>query len=122
MLLAGLQSLPDDVFEAARVDGANRWRLFWDMTFPLLLPVSLTAVVIRMIFEFKVIDIIMVVTDGGPGNATETLTSYIYRRGLNPGLDVGYATAMAVLFLIVITVTVTLVLGLGNRRIRKLIE
>lgn len=122
MLLAGLQALPGDVFEASKVDGANWFQTFWSMTFPLLLPVSLTAIVIRMIFEFKIIDIIQVVTDGGPGNATETMTSYIYRRGLNPGLDVGYGTAMAVVFLIVIILTITLVLNTIGRRVQQIQE
>jgi len=117
MLLAGLQALPHDVFEAARIDGAGRWQLFRDMTFPLLLPVSLTAVVLRAVFEFKVIDIILVVTGGGPGNSTETLTAYIYRRGVQ-NVDVGYATAMSQLFLIVVIVTIALILVTVGRKVR----
>jgi multiple sugar transport system permease protein len=117
MLLAGLQAMPGEVFEAARIDGAGAWQTFRDMTFPLLLPVSLTALVLRAIFEFKLIDIILVVTGGGPGDATETLTSYVYRRGVQ-GLDVGYATAMSQLFLIVIVVFITLILMTIGRRVR----
>ncbi len=115
LLLAGLQAMPVEVFEAAHIDGASPWQRFKDMTFPLLLPVSLTAVILRVIFEFKVIDIILVVTGGGPGDSTETLTSYIYRRGIQ-GLDVGYATAMSQLFLVVVTVTVTVLLLTVGRR------
>ncbi len=117
MLLAGLQALPPDVFEAARIDGSNGWQRFRDMTFPLLLPVSLTAVILRAIFEFKVIDIILVVTGGGPGDSTETLTSYIYRRGVQ-GLDVGYATAMSQLFLIAVILSIVLVLVTIGRKAR----
>lgn len=117
LLLAGLQALPAEVMEAARIDGAGRWQAFRDMIFPLLLPVSLTAVVLRTIFEFKVIDIILVVTGGGPGNATETLTTYVYRRGVQ-NIDVGYATAMSQLFLIAVIVTVVLIIGIVGRRVR----
>ncbi|MEJ7762441.1 MAG: sugar ABC transporter permease [Thermomicrobiales bacterium] len=119
LLLAGLQAMPVEVFEAAHIDGASPWQRFKDMTFPLLLPVSLTAVILRVIFEFKVIDIILVVTGGGPGNSTETLTSYIYRRGVQ-GLDVGYATAMSQIFLIVVTVTVVVLLLTVGRRARAI--
>jgi multiple sugar transport system permease protein len=120
LLLAGLQAMPPEVFEAARIDGAGAWQTFRDMTFPLLLPVSLTAVVLRAIFEFKLIDIILVVTGGGPGDSTETLTSYIYRRGVQ-GLDVGYATAMSQLFLIVIIVSITVLLLTVGRRVRDVV-
>lgn len=119
MLLAGLQALPHEVFEAARIDGSNGWQRFRDMTFPLLLPVSLTAVILRAIFEFKVIDIILVVTGGGPGDSTETLTSYIYRRGVQ-GLDVGYATAMSQLFLIAVILSIVLLLVTIGRKARDL--
>jgi multiple sugar transport system permease protein len=117
MLLAGLQAMPTEIFEAARIDGANAWQTFRDMTWPLLLPVSLTAIVLRMIFEFKLIDIILVVTGGGPGNATETLTAYIYREGYQ-SLNVGYGTAMAEVFLWIIIAIMTLFLYLVSRRVR----
>jgi multiple sugar transport system permease protein len=83
------------------------------------LPVSLTAVILRAIFEFKVIDIILVVTGGGPGDSTETLTSYIYRRGVQ-GLDVGYATAMSQLFLIAVILSIVLLLVTIGRKARDL--
>jgi multiple sugar transport system permease protein len=118
MLLAGLQALPSEVMEAARIDGAGGWHSFRDMTFPLLLPVSLTAVILRVVFEFKVIDIILVVTGGGPGNATETLTAYIYKRGVQ-NVDVGYATAMSQLFLVAVIVTVAAILLTAGRKVRE---
>ena len=117
MLLAGLQAMPPEIFEAARIDGSSAWQTFRDMTWPLLLPVSLTAIVLRMIFEFKLIDIILVVTGGGPGNATETLTAYIYREGYQ-SLNVGYGTAMAEVFLFIIIAIMTLFLYLVSRRVR----
>ena len=80
MLLAGLQALPDDVKEAAKVDGANSWQSFWEITFPLMLPVSVTAIVLRIIFELKLADIVINVTAGGPGGATDTISSFILPR------------------------------------------
>ncbi len=120
MLLAGLQAMPPEVIEAARIDGAGAWQTFRDMTFPLLLPVSLTAVALRIVFEFKLIDIILVVTGGGPGDASETLTAYIYREGYQ-ALNVGYGTAMAEVFLVIIIVFMTLFLLLVGRRVRDVV-
>jgi multiple sugar transport system permease protein len=120
MLLAGLQALPVEVFEAAQIDGASGWQRFWDITFPLMLPVSLTAIVLRVIFEFKLVDIVRVVTAGGPGGATDTLSLYIYREGVESG-NVGYATAMAMVFLVVVLASVTILLVLATRRIRDVV-
>ncbi|MGI8963907.1 MAG: carbohydrate ABC transporter permease [Thermomicrobiales bacterium] len=119
MLLAGLQAMPGEIFEAAKIDGAGRWRTFVDMTFPLLLPVSLTAVILRIIFEFKLIDIIYVVTGGGPGDASQTLSLYIYKEGYLSG-NIGYATAMAEVFLIFVIVVISLLLVTVGRKIRAL--
>ena len=120
LLLAGLQALPTEVFEAAQIDGASGWRRFWDITFPLMLPVSLTAIVLRVIFEFKLVDVVRVVTAGGPGGATDTLSLYIYREGVESG-NVGYATAMAMVFLIIVLVSVTLLVVFASRRIRDVV-
>lgn len=120
LLLAGLQAIPHEIYEAARIDGSSGWRSFWDMTFPLMLPVSLTAIILRMIFEFKLIDVVRVVTRGGPGLATDTLTNYIYREGIEK-TNVGYATAMSQVFLLVIIVTVVLVLVVLGRRVREVV-
>jgi multiple sugar transport system permease protein len=117
LLLAGLQALPHEVFEASRIDGSNAWQTFRHMTFPLLLPVSLTALVLRAIFEFKLIDIVRVVTNGGPGGATETTTNFIYREGIEK-TNLGYATSMSQVFLIVVILFVTFVLITIGRRVR----
>src|SRR5207237_4527 len=66
LLLAGLQAMPKEISEAAKVDGATPWQSFWQITFPLMLPVSITAVVIRIIFELKLDDIVINVTAGWP--------------------------------------------------------
>ncbi|MFM9107838.1 MAG: carbohydrate ABC transporter permease, partial [Chloroflexota bacterium] len=120
MLLAGLQALPGEIFEAASIDGASGLRRFLDITFPLMLPVSLTAIVLRMIFEFKLVDVVRVVTNGGPGGATDTMSLYIYKEGVE-STNVGYATAMAMVFLIVVLVVVSAFLVLVTRRVRDVV-
>jgi multiple sugar transport system permease protein len=120
LLLAGLQALPTEVFEAAQIDGASGWKRFWDITFPLMLPVSLTAIVLRTIFEFKLVDVVRVVTAGGPGGATDTLSLYIYREGIESN-NVGYATTIAMVFLVVVLVSVTALLIFVGRRIRDVV-
>ena len=65
LLLAGLQALPKEVLEAAKVDGASGWQAFWRITFPLMLPVSITAVILRIIFKLKLADIVINVTRAG---------------------------------------------------------
>ena len=85
LLLAGMQAIPDDVYEAARVDGATAWQLLRKITFPILLPISVTAILIRGLEIFKIIDVIVVTTGGGPGSATESLTMYIFDTALTFG-------------------------------------
>jgi multiple sugar transport system permease protein len=100
MLVAGLQSLPQEPYEAATVDGASDWQLFRYITFPLLAPISVTAVLIRTLDAFKVVDIIRVVTGGGPGQATESVTLAVYDLGVKGG-DIAYGSAAAYGLLIV---------------------
>ena len=106
MLLAGLQAIPRDIQEAARVDGASGWRSFWEVTFPLMLPVSLTAILIRIIFKLKLADIIINVTSGGPGGATDSVTSFIFREYRDRS-NVGYGTLLAIVYLVLIVVAIT---------------
>jgi multiple sugar transport system permease protein len=117
MLLAGLQALPKDILEAARIDGATAWQSFWKVIFPLMLPVSITAVVIRIIFKLKIADIIITVTSGGPGGATDSVTSFIYREYRDRS-NVGYGTLLAMVYLVLIVVIVTLGLNSLNRRVK----
>jgi len=119
MLLAGLQALPHEVKEAAKVDGANAWQSFWEITFPLMLPVSLTAVVLRIIFELKLADIVINVTAGGPGGATDTISSFIYREYRDRS-NVGYATMIAEVYLVLIIVFITLLLKMVSKYMRKM--
>jgi len=95
LLLAGLQSIPEDVIKAARVDGARAFRIFRSITLPLLKPALLLALLFRSLDAFRVFDAIYVLTEGGPGNSTETLSIYAYKTLLRAG-DFGYGSALAV--------------------------
>jgi len=119
LLLAGLQALPKEISEAAKVDGATPWQSFWQITFPLMLPVSITAVVIRIIFELKLADIVINVTAGGPGGATDTVSSFIFREYRDRS-NVGYGTMLAEFYLILIIIFVTVLLKLASRWIRRM--
>jgi multiple sugar transport system permease protein len=103
VLLAGLQSLPTDVYEAAHVDGASGWQTFRYVTFPLLVPISVTVVLIRALEAFKLFDIVSVMTGGGPGTATETVTLYAYLVAMKNG-NLGYASAIAYSLLVLVTI------------------
>jgi multiple sugar transport system permease protein len=102
ILYSGLGALPKDPVEAALNLGASRWQIFRYVTLPMLRPVILIALVIRALEAFKIFDLIFVMTGGGPGTATETISLYIYRAGFLFG-QLSYAAAMAVLILLMIT-------------------
>ncbi len=117
MILAGLQAIPKELHEAAKVDGANGWRAFWEVTFPMMLPVSITAILIRIIFKLKLADIVIAVTSGGPGGATDTVTSFIFREYRDRS-NVGYGTLLAMVYLVVIVIAMTLLMKLADRMTR----
>jgi multiple sugar transport system permease protein len=114
LLLAGMQAIPDEVYEAARVDGANRWQTFWGITFPILLPISLTAILIRGLELFKLVDIVRVTTGGGPGIATEPLVMYVFRTALDFG-NYGYAAAISYVLLFLVITFSTIFLTFSRR-------
>lgn len=101
MLLAGLQAIPSSYYEAAAIDGASTWRQFWHITLPGISGVMMTAVLLRTIWVANSIDVIFVMTGGGPGYATYTLPLYAFVKA-RTGLDFGYGTAIAVLFTIML--------------------
>jgi ABC-type sugar transport system permease subunit len=95
LLLAGLQPIPNDLYEAAEVDGATRWQKFSQITLPLLRPVILVAVALRTIGAFKVFDIIYVLTgNGGPADSTKVISFYAYDQAFRY-LYFGYGSAVA---------------------------
>ena len=105
ILLAGLQSIDESLYEAAVVDGANPWQRFWRITLPLLRPSIAVALIFRTLTAIQTFDIPFAMTNGGPGRALETLGVYIYKT--TNGLDIGYAAALSVaLFALSLTITV----------------
>ncbi|MEV0620033.1 sugar ABC transporter permease [Nonomuraea sp. NPDC050404] len=105
LYLAGLQTIPKEYYEAATVDGANAWQRFWSITLPSLRPTTFFVVVMLTIHSFKVLDLIVVMTEGGPGRSTKVLAQLVYEQGIREG-RFGYSSAIAlVLFLIVLTAT-----------------
>lgn len=105
--LAGLQSIPPDLVEAARVDGASRWQQFRHITFPLLKPTTFLLIVLNIIYSFEVFDLVFVLTNGGPGYATTVLTVFIYNSAFQTQ-RVGYASAIGIVFMAII-MTITLI-------------
>jgi len=105
LFLAGLQTIPRELHEAARVDGANFWQRFVAVTLPGLRPTTFFVTVILTINSFKIFDLILVMTDGGPGQATLVLSQFIYRKGFEES-QFGYASAASVaLFFLCLVVT-----------------
>lgn len=103
--LAGLQSIPTVYYEAARIDGAGRLQQFRNVTLPLISPTAFFAVVISLIGAFQIFDNVWVLTSGGPGDASRTITMYIYEKAFR-GFEMGYASAVSfTLFTVLITLT-----------------
>jgi multiple sugar transport system permease protein len=115
ILLAGLQGIPEDLVRAARVDGASRLRIFRSITLPLLRPAILLALLFRGLDAFRVFDAVFVLTEGGPGHSTETLSLYAHKTLLRAG-DLGYGAALAlVTFACVAALALAGLLGLRRR-------
>jgi len=110
VFLAGLLNLPEEVLEAAKVDGASGLRVLWFIIIPLMVPLIMVTLLIRIIDSFKIFDPIFVMTNGGPGEATQVLSLLIYRTGL-PYMSLGYASAMSYLFLIFLTIATTVLIN-----------
>ncbi|MGA9771284.1 MAG: sugar ABC transporter permease [Blastocatellia bacterium] len=100
VLLAGLQAIPQEPYEAAMIDGASWWQTFLHVTLPMLRPAILIALLLRTMDLLRVFDQIFILTEGGPGFATETVSLYIYRSAFR-FFDFGYAAAMSFALLIV---------------------
>jgi len=100
LLLAGLQSLPSEPYEAAKIDGATRWQTFRYLTLPLLRPTILVVLIWRMIDTFRIFDVPYLLTAGGPGRATETVSIYIYRYGFQ-SFNLSFASAASFIMIII---------------------
>lgn len=109
MLLAALQAIPEDLFEAARIDGASAWRVFRHVTLPLLLPTVLITTMLRMIWTANYMDLIMVMTGGGPGYSSLTLPLHAYYTAYKR-LDFGYGSTIAIVQVAVLAAAIVLYL------------
>lgn len=117
LLLAGLQGIAEDVYQAARLDGASALRIFRSITLPMLAPVLGVTALMRALDAFRVFDAIYVLTEGGPANTTETLSIYTYKTLMRAG-DFGYGSTLAIATFICAALLTALGAGLMNRRRR----
>jgi multiple sugar transport system permease protein len=117
ILLAALEGQDVDTAEAAMVDGANRWQVFRHVTWPAILPVCTTVVLIRLIEAFKIIDLPNILTNGGPGTATESLSLHAYIRWRT--LDLGESAAVAYSLLFIVTVAALSYVNVVRRRVAE---
>lgn len=115
LLLGGLQAVPMSVIEAARTDGSTDWQVFWNITLPMLKPFVGIALILRLIATFKNLDLVYMMTQGGPGTTTTSLAYYTYKQGFTH-FNVGYAAALAFIQLILINVLVKIVLNYAEKQ------
>jgi multiple sugar transport system permease protein len=101
LLLAGLSALPREPYEAARMDGASTLQAFFYVTLPLMRPVIVVTLLIRLIFAVKTFDLVFIMTRGGPGTATDLVSYFIYRSAFF-GLNIGQASAISVVLLVIV--------------------
>lgn len=118
VLYSGLQNIPSDIYEAARVDGAGGWRTFWSITLPLLGPVAAITLLLGFIYTLKVVDIIWIMTAGGPGDTSTTLATWSYREAFGTG-NPDFSPAATIGNLLII---LALVAGLIYIRIQRRLE
>lgn len=115
LVLAGLVSVPKYLYEAAEVDRASKWRTFRTITFPYIKSLLLLAVLFRTIETFKLFDIVYIITEGGPGSATETIAVFLYRNAFQ-FFKTSYSSALAYIVLFIVIVLTNLYLYSVNRR------
>jgi multiple sugar transport system permease protein len=120
VIYSGLMSIPNELVDAAKVDGANPFKVLIRVEMPILMPLISTVLIIRMIDILKLFDIVFMVTWGGPGHATHSFSYYIYKVGLSYGWNVGYASALSILLLIVVIILVNILMRI--LRVRELLE
>ena len=115
VLYSGLQNIPESLYEAAALDGANAWQRFWRISFPLLRPVSAITLLLGFIYTLKVFDIIWIMTKGGPGDSSTTFATWSYRQGFGNLLP-EFGTSAAVSNLLIV---MALLCGLGYIRLQR---
>lgn len=116
IVLGGLASLPTEPYESAVIDGANQWDMFRYITFPLILPFLMIAVILRTIDALKSFDIIYVISQGGPGTASETINLYLYLQAFQ-FFQIGHASAVVIVFFVLI-LALALILVFARERLK----
>ncbi len=111
ILLAGLQAIPEDIYEAAVIDGAGAWRTFWHITLPLMKRIVLVDALLITVGSVKIFDLIWVMTGGGPNHASEVLATYMYRSAFSDD-RMGYAAAIATVMLVLTMIATVIYLRL----------
>jgi ABC-type sugar transport system permease subunit len=114
VFLAGFQGVPNELYEAAKVDGANAWQRFWGITIPLILPLTITMGLFRMVWSLSGFDLVYGLTFGGPGVATSVLALQVFREGIL-FFKFGFASAISVLLLALVGIIGIVALGLFRR-------
>ncbi len=117
VILAGLQALPDEIYDAAYIDSSSEWEILRKITFPLIQPTIVIVLLLRLIESFKIFDVVYSLTGGGPGTATEVYSLYTYRTGMK-FFDLGYASALGYLLLAIVIVIINFLF----RQIREVYE
>ncbi len=113
LFLAGLESLPTDIFEASRIDGASAWQEFRLVTIPLMIPTILVTFAFRLVIAFKVFDEVYLLTSGGPGTATEVVSFTLFQRFFTED-RVGYGSAMSIAVIFLVSILLVIALSAGR--------
>lgn len=114
ILLAGMQGIPEDLYDAARVDGANAWKRFWRLTLPLIMPLTITMGLFRLVWSLGSFDLVYGLTFGGPGVSTSVLALQVFREGIL-FFKFGFASAISVVLLILVAIIGVIGLGLFRK-------
>ncbi|MGV8985158.1 MAG: carbohydrate ABC transporter permease [Cypionkella sp.] len=115
LLLAAMESLPDDIYEAGKIDGATGWQALRHITLPLMMPAIVVTFIFRMILAFKVFDEVYLLTGGGPGTSTEVISFTIYRRFFTEDRP-GYGAAISIATFVVVAVLIAIASRFSNRK------
>ncbi|HEY8703230.1 MAG TPA: sugar ABC transporter permease [Gaiellaceae bacterium] len=118
LLLAGLQAIPEEALEAAQIDGASGFRVIWDIILPMLAPISVMAVFLRMLAAFTIFGNIYLLTGGGPGTSTTSTTLFAYFQGFQT-FNISYGATISLALLIIVTVTALLYLAVTRVLLRR---
>ena len=113
IVIAGLQALPSEVLEASKIDGANWWQHIIFVKLPMIRSILMIALLMRLIDVFRALEVMYILTGGGPGRSTELLSLHIYNRAFDTQ-QLGYASAISVLLILIVTILSLGILKIGN--------